>query len=369
MKGGNKRIVIEFRHSIEILELVKSLPGIEYDEKLGVYHLANTRDNVNLIFSRFRGRAWVNGNYFFDTKRKTNNEEISVDHLLKRESKNNWRFCPPEYLNTLKNRRYSMNTVKSYVSLFEKFLNHYRDLDLNSIDETHINQYISKMITDKRSDSFINLSINSIKFYFEQVLGMPGRFYEIDRPEKETKLPRVLSREQVAKLISVTNNLKHRTIISLLYSSGVRRQELIDLKLSDIHSDRMLIHVRQGKGKKDRYVQLSEKILQGLRLYFKEYKPKDWLFEGPGGKQYSPSSVLKIVANASQKSNIPFKVTPHMLRHSCATHLLEQGTDLRYIQTLLGHSNIKTTEIYAHVAMKDIRNIRNPFDSLSLGDH
>ena len=198
---------------------------------------------------------------------------------------------------------------------------------------------------------------------------MPGRFYGIDRPEREMNLPKVLSVDQVSRMILVTKNLKHRTIISLFYSCGIRRQELISLKLTDIHSDRMLIHVRLGKGKKDRYVQLSEKILVELRSYFKEYKPKEWLFEGPRGKKYSSSSVLKIVKKAAKNANIPFRVTPHMLRRSCATHQLEQGTDLRYIQMLLGHSNIKTTEIYTHVAMKDLRKIQNPFDSLNLGEH
>ncbi|CAN0323581.1 unnamed protein product, partial [Chrysoparadoxa australica] len=175
---------------------------------------------------------------------------------------------------------------------------------------------------------------------------MPNSFYSVDSPIKLETLPKVISKESVIKMIKSCKNIKHRCIISLLYSAGLRRAELLNLKISDIHSDRMMICVNQGKGKKDRYTLLSSRLLEDLRSYYRLYKPKEFLFESQSGDRYSETSVSKIVTRAAKKAGIKIRVTPHMLRHSFATHLLENGTDLRYIQTLLGHSSSRTTEVY-----------------------
>ena len=175
-----------------------------------------------------------------------------------------------------------------------------------------------------------------------------------------------MSKEEVKSIIINTNNIKHRCIVSLLYSTGLRRNELIHLKLKDIDSKRMLIRIENGKGGKDRYSLLSVNLLNELRSYFKLWKPKTYLFEGANGSKYSGESVLNLVKKAAAKSGINKRATPHILRHSFATHLLEDGTDLRYIQVLLGHSSSKTTEIYTRVAIKNIRTVTNPLDSLFL---
>jgi len=164
---------------------------------------------------------------------------------------------------------------------------------------------------------------------------MPNRFYSIERPRKETKLPKVLSKEDVLSMINCTRNLKHKCIISLLYSTGLRRGELLNLKLIDIDSKRMVIRVEGAKGNKDRFTLLSEDLLPDLRKYYKIYQPKKYLIEGQNGGKYSGTSVEKIVMRAAKWGNVKQRVTPHMLRHSFATHLLESGVDLRYIQTLL----------------------------------
>ena len=191
---------------------------------------------------------------------------------------------------------------------------------------------------------------------------MPNRFYNIERPRKDKKLPIVLSKDNVKKIIEHTNNIKHRCIVSLLYSAGLRRSELLNLKLSDIDSSRMLVFIKDAKGNKDRYTLLSTNILNDLRLYYKEWKPTTYLFEGQKNEQYSAASVGKIVTEAAIKAGIKKRVSPHTLRHSFATHLLESGTDLRYIQLLLGHSSTKTTEIYTHVAKSSFDSIINPLD-------
>jgi len=260
-----------------------------------------------------------------------------------------------------------MNTAKTYIQLFEKFINHYKKIELSSIDENDIRLYMQHLVQHGKSNSYINQMINSIKFYYEVVLQMPNRFYSIERPRKREALPKVISLEEVQSIIKNTNNIKHKCIVSLLYSAGLRRSELLNLKPEDIDSKRMVITVLHGKGNKDRLTILSQSVLDDLRIYFKAWQPKTYLFEGKPGEQYSGSSISKIIYNACHKAKIRKRVTPHMLRHSFATHLLENGTDLRYIQVLLGHSSSKTTEIYTQVAINNIKTIKSPIELLNLG--
>jgi len=191
---------------------------------------------------------------------------------------------------------------------------------------------------------------------------MPNRFYSVDRPIQNESLPKVISMVEVSSIIKNTSNIKHRCIVSLLYSAGLRRSELLNLKLNDIDSKRMVILVKNAKGNKDRLTILSRSVLIDLRIYFKECRPKKWLFESPTGTNYSNTSVNSILKKCAKKVGIKVRVYPHILRHSFATHLLEAGTDLRYIQTLLGHKSSKTTEIYTHVATNTFLIIKNPLD-------
>ncbi len=186
----------------------------------------------------------------------------------------------------------------------------------------------------------------------------------MERPHRQKKLPVILSLEEVKRMIEATRNIKHRTIISLLYSAGLRRSENLDLRLQHIDSSRMVIQVNQAKEFKDRAVTLSPKVLALLRQYFIAYKPKVFLFGVPSGGKYSAESVGIIIKAAAKRAGIRKRVSTHTLRHSYATHLLENGTDLRYIQLLLGHSSSKTTEIYTHVAIKNLSSIQSPFDNL-----
>lgn len=177
--------------------------------------------------------------------------------------------------------------------------------------------------------------------------------------EKERHLPEVLSKEDIIKIINNTNNIKHKCIVGLLYSSGLRRGELLNLLVTDIDSNRMVVKINNAKGNKDRISVLSPSILKDLRLYYKIYRPKTYLFEGQNGGKYSVTSVINIIADAAKKAGVSKKVTPHILRHSFATHLLENGTDIRHIQILLGHSSTKTTEIYTHVANRSFMEIKD----------
>jgi site-specific recombinase XerD len=279
----------------------------------------------------------------------------------------NYRTCPDVMLEKLEIMRYAASTIEVYKQSFEEFINYYNAKKIDDITEPEIIAYTRYLVQDRGiSASTQNQAINAIKFYYEKVKGGARKFYHLERPLKETKLPTVLSVEEVQAMIKSTKNIKHRTMIMLCYSAGLRLGELLSLKPNDIDSDRMQIRIKGGKGKKDRYTLLAEKILPLLRDYYKKYRPKEYLFEGEGGGQYSERSIQTVVKEALLRANIKKYATVHTLRHSFATHLLENGTDLRYIQNLLGHSSSKTTEVYAHVTSKALSGIKSPLDNLDI---
>lgn len=273
---------------------------------------------------------------------------------------------PDGYLEKLERLRYSDSTVRTYTKYFKEFQAAFLHEIIKELDADDINSYLTTLLNNKKmSASQQNQRINAIKFYYEKVLGRERMYWQIDRPKTEKRLPEVLSKSEVKRIIDSCNNLKHRCILSLIYSAGLRRSELINLKITDINSDGGLICIKAAKGKKDRYSLLSTGLLVELRAYYKQYRPITWLFEGQErNTKYSPTSIANILKKACIKAKIYRRITPHMLRHSFATHLLEQGTDLRYIQTLLGHSSSKTTEIYTHVSNKNLSQIKNPIDDI-----
>lgn len=273
---------------------------------------------------------------------------------------------PEGYLELLERKRYSPSTIKTYRAYFSDFMEYHKGRNIDRLKVADINKYILYLVNEKKiSVSQQNMRINAIKFYYEQVKG-GQRQYDggITRAKEYKSLPEVLSRNEVARILACLSNRKHRCMISLIYSAGLRRSELLNLTPKDIISERMLVRI-MGKGRKCRYSLLSEKLLKDLREYFKEYRPQKWLFEGETpGEQYSASALVKILKEAASRAGIKHRIHVHMLRHSFATHLLEQGTDLRTIQELLGHNDIKTTSIYLHVTSAHKSSIPNPLDSL-----
>jgi integrase/recombinase XerD len=208
--------------------------------------------------------------------------------------------------------------------------------------------------------------VNSIKKFFLKVEHRSLDLEEIERPKRAFRLPEVLSLEEIERILNALSNVKHRTMLALIYSVGLRRNELLSLRIKDIDSTRMVIHISNSKGKKDRIVPLSPTTLELLRHYYKVYRPKDYLFEGQFGGQYTARSIQALFRQAMERTGINNKATVNTLRHSYATHLLENGTDLRIIQELLGHKSSKTTEIYTHVSRRLKQNIPNPLDQLGL---
>ncbi len=266
-------------------------------------------------------------------------------------------------------KRYSHSTLKSYRSLFRDFLSFLDGRHPAEAEKEDILSYMEARIKKKQwAESTQNTAINALKFYYEQVLKRPRTFYELPRPKKSRRLPTVLDEEEVLRLFEVTDNLKHRALLMTVYSAGLRLGEVINLRKADIHPGSMEVFVSAGKGKKDRYTVLSPVLWETLQRYLEVYRPDYWLFEGQSGGQYSRRSAQQVFRRATEAAGINPEATLHTLRHSFATHLIERGTDSRYIQYLLGHNSSKTTEIYTHITEHRRRKLRSPLDFLKKCD-
>lgn len=274
-----------------------------------------------------------------------------------------------EYLQICKQAGFQENSTKNYLSYFLTFLKHFKFVHPLTIKNEDIRTFLIQLNKKNYSKNTINQYINSIKIYYERAhkREIPNTY--IFRPKRPKKLPEILSLNEIQMLLAQIKNLKHHCLLALTYSGGLRRSETLNLKINDIDFERNEIRIRGGKGKKDRITLLSNFIKKILLKYFAEYKPKLYIFEGATGGKYSTSSMNNILKKALKDAKINKHITLHSLRHSFATHLLEQGTDLRFIQELLGHENIKTTIKYTHVAHKEIKKIMNPFDSLNLSNN
>jgi len=257
-------------------------------------------------------------------------------------------------------RNYAPKTIAIYLTAINNFFSFSNQV---SPSQKLLFEYALFLKNKNLSFSHIKNSIMAVKLFSELVLGIKLHSNFLSHYRKERKLPDVLSLEEIKLVIDSIENLKHRTIISLIYSCGLRISECVNIKVNDIDSIRMMIKVIQSKGNKDRYVPLSNKMLLLMREYYKEYKPKEFLFEGQIEKYYSTRSIQAILKTAISKTKIKKKISVHSLRHSYATHLLEQGTDISLIQKLLGHKDIKTTLLYAQISQSQISKIKNPFDS------
>jgi site-specific recombinase XerD len=293
--------------------------------------------------------------------------EITAQYADKLPEFENFWFQPTlnEMEDYLKLRGYSARTRKAYLGHVSR-LAHHTKKELSHIGETEIRRYLLYLRESRQvSHSYVNQAVNAIKILWKQVLRKPLEHVEIPRPKKQSKLPEVLSKEEVVLLLESVKNIKHRAILYTVYSAGLRVGEVVRLEVKDIDSQRMLIRIYQGKGRKDRYTILSEATLQMLRQYSRSVKLSKWLFPGENEEKHiHERSVQKVFERAKNIAKIKKQVSVHSLRHSFATHLLESGTDLRYIQELLGHKNVKTTEVYTHVQQKDVMRIQSPLDTL-----
>jgi integrase len=279
MINHRKMIGIKFTPDRLIQALIKTLPNPRWSEEYQMVYILNSKTNLDLIHKTFKGHVWINYNRFYANKPShTGGDVMDVSWFRRRKIAPGHRPCPEDYLLKLELKRYANSTVKTYVTFFEQFINYHKDKAVETLDEQDVRVFLQHLIQNGQSNSSVNQAINAIKFYYEVVQGMPNRFYEIERPRKESRLPKVISKEEVLAIIEHTNNIKHRCVVQMLYSAGLRRNELLNLKLSDIDSKRMLVRVEGSKGNKDRLTLLSRNALSNLRKYYIKYEPETYLF-------------------------------------------------------------------------------------------
>lgn len=357
-------------HGVD-LGIIKEMPERSYQKEMKRWIIVNRPGIVDRIIAFYtdKGAKIIN--------RITNTQDVAVTKPTYKEKRKylvskypvKYQEILTEYTNPMIQMRYSWNTVKQYAQAFMRYVAYLGDKHPSEAEAKDVNRYLALLAREKVSESLIHSAVNAIKFYYVKVKFLPEFALEqVKRPKKGRILPTILSIGEVDRLLRSVDNLKHVAILYSLYSAGLRLNELLSLKINDIYWDRNQIFVRAGKGKKDRTIMLSAILKDLLRYYFDQYQPMEYLFNGQDGKSaYSAKSVQNLVKVAARRANINRRVTPHVLRHCFATHLLDSGTDIRYIQELLGHKDIKTTLIYTHVTTRSMESIKSPLDQLSLG--
>lgn len=330
-----------------------------YDHKL-VNHL---KKHIKAKWSRTASCWYLPDNNYYRKLFKIPASYYSIEKVSQIDSCNQKELT--RFIEELHLRGYSENTIRTYTNEFIQLLQILKTVDVKSLDPEKIRSYLLYCKnTLKLSEATIHSRINALKFYYEKVLGKQKLFLNIPRPRKAKLLPKSLSTSEIKRMLNTIINKKHSLLLKMCYGMGLRVSELVNIKITDIDSDRMQVLVSRGKGKKDRYAILPESILEELREYYREYKPTEYLFEGQRGGRYSTRSVQQVFKNAMRKAKINKDIGIHSLRHSYATHLIEQGTDIRFVQDLLGHTSIKTTMIYTHLSDARKRKIKSPLDNL-----
>lgn len=348
-RNVENRITVSFPYNPDYIAKIKTIQGYRWHPEEKYWSLPLDNDILDRLASLFE------------------DERLEIDPFLQtlREKAKPMRDFE-DLRRDLVSRKYSPKTIKTYIYYNEELLRFAKKSHMDVVDED-IKNYLFYLADEKDSSaSTLNIAINALKFYYGGIL-KKNFAYEIKRPKKDKKLPVVLSRFEISQMLSSVSNIKHRAILMLTYSAGLRVSEVVKLRYEDIDAERKLIHLKSAKGRKDRYTMLSDVALETIRKYLKEYGQSRWLFPGQDKENHMTTrTVEKIFSNTCKKANIEKDVTVHSLRHSFATHLLECSTDLRYIQEVLGHKSSKTTEIYTHVSNRDIGKIKSPLDSLQI---
>ncbi|MEN8247748.1 MAG: site-specific tyrosine recombinase/integron integrase [Bacteroidota bacterium] len=365
---GSRQILVRYWHNPTINDLVRSMGG-KYSNTYSCWYVKFSEENLlylrqqlvdfNVLFvngeveqkkqDKLTGKKRIasGATSYISQLNKTKEQEIKL------------------YEQYLRGQRYSKSTIESYLTFVRSFLGYYSNKESAYITIRDIHKYNYDVIVKNRySISYQRQFIGAIKLFFSYVTHCTFDTDELERPRKEKKLPTVLSKGEIRQVLVGTKNLKHKTILSTIYSCGLRISEALNLRIGDVDPDRMQIHIKGAKGKKDRYVKIAKANYMVIKSYLNEYTPRYYLFEGPDNNRYSSSSVRQVLKRACKKAGIRKYVTPHTLRHSYATHMLELGIDLRYVQTFLGHKKPETTMIYTHVSSEKVDNMANPLDEL-----
>ena len=381
---NGENIGVYFEKNIELQQIVRQQPYAKWSQTNKCWYLPLTETAYQALLSGLKNVAHINVAALraYLTKKQQVFGAIPLVENLNTKNKpatykplaftQAWQLSTEnlksltDYTQHLQLKAYSPSTIKTYQNEFMQLLKILKNIHVDTLKVEDIKRYMIFAMKEQHiTENTAHSRLNALKFYFEQVLGRNKFFWDIPRPKKALKLPKVISEEKIIKGLLAVENLKHRTLLLLAYSAGLRVSEVVALLITDINSDRMQLSINGAKGKKDRVVNLSQAMLPLLREYYVKYKPKKWLFEGQDpDKCYSAQSAQSIFNDAFKALGLPAQCSFHSLRHSFATHLLENGTDISYIQKLLGHNDIKTTLRYTQITTKDIGKIESPLDRI-----
>lgn len=355
----NQQIKIGFDYDYEVKEYVKKFPSVRWSATHRTFYLSFSKENTNNLYKYLKkNKHTVDYSALVETIEKSKKLEplnSKFESDLKKFKK--WMLL----------KRYSDNTIKTYISMIDLFFRFHSDKEIEHITKDDVENFNTNYILkNKFSFTFQNQLVNAIKLFYSYTNNSILDLDKLDRPKKEKRLPEVLSIDEVKSILFSIKNMKHKTLLSLLYSCGLRIGEAISLKVTSLDLNRKLLHVKSGKGRKDRYIPISPTMIVLLKKYLYQYSPKLYVFEGRSSPQYSNTSARQVLRRILRFTDIKKHVTLHTLRHSYATHLLENGTDIRFIQELLGHNDPKTTMIYTHVSTTSLEKIKNPFDDFDI---
>lgn len=352
------QIGLQFKYNEQLLKVIREIPQARWSNSKKMWYLNSSPENLKLVYSCFKNEAVLDDTSYLASKdRIINNtkKERSLSSSQKRLLNNFYKY--------LKGKRYSKSTINTYTYFIADFIEFNKNKSLTDLTNKDVELFIETVfIKQNYSVSTQRQFISSLKLFIVFESSTQINNLKLTRPKRDKVLPKVLSQQEVISLLQNTQNLKHRTITAILYSCGLRVSEIVNLELTDINIERKQLHIRQSKGRKDRYVGLAESSIPLLINYINTYKPKYYFIEGKPNTKYAPESIRSFLKRNSKKAKTQIHVTPHILRHSYATHMLENGVDIRYIQALLGHSRPETTMIYTHVTRKDLMKITNPLD-------
>lgn len=333
-------------------QAIKKMPTSFYNHTQRIWSLTNTQQNLLQVQQLFGDRLQIQ-----ESEIKAKIPRIEPSEKVQLELDRNHQ--------TMVLKGFSESTIRTYQHELLQFFNYFENHDLKSVGKEQIEGFVFHLLSKyKISEQKQNSMINAIKCYYEHCLDMPREYYNITRPKKSVDLPNVLSEEEVIKILNQPSNIKHRAILHTIYGAGLRVGEILRLRVQDIRSDDGYIFIKDSKGKRDRHTVLSPYVLEILREYYNEHKPSYWLFEGQSGGQYSAKSIQNIFRKAVKETGANPWSTPHTLRHSFATHLMQSGVNIRYIQSALGHASSKTTEVYTRILEVSNKTLTSPLDKL-----
>jgi site-specific recombinase XerD len=373
---GAEQIGFYFLKNREIEEQVRKIKGVKWSQTNRCWYVPLTREDCKKAYDILKIVAEINLHELHEyldkrrvivvVKKMSGQQPVMNTGALITFKLSDENLQQLEMMvKTLQLKAYSPNTIRVYKDEMAALMRLLGNFPVYGLTAAQIKSYLLWLLQKRNlSETKVHSSLNAIKFYFEQVLHQTKMFLEIPRPKRPLKLPTVHSQNEIKNILNAKENMKHKTMLMTGYAAGLRISEIVKLKPGDIDSERMVIYIRSGKGKKDRQVSLSTVLLKQLRVYYTQFKPKEYLFEGADGGPYSVRSLQKVFQSAKQLSGNQKTGGIHSLRHSYATHLMENGTDIRIIQELLGHNSLRTTERYTHVSRKLISKIESPLDRL-----